>query len=287
MNLNSKAIITGLALVATVSANAQTVYGVTTDNFLVSFEGNNSTALTSKMNFTGLSQPHELILGLDFRPATGELYALGSSNRLYTINTTTGAATAVGGPFASPLNGVEFGFDFNPTVDRIRLTSDNGQNLRLNPNTGAIAATDANLAFAAGDPNFGSKPNVVGSAYTNNFAGAGSTTLYDIDSNLNALLIQAPPNDGKLSFVGNLGYNISSLVGFDIIGADTAYAAFTLEGDFRSAFYTINLATGAATQLGAIGGTALQVRDIAVLPEPASLLALGLGLLAIRKRRRS
>lgn len=276
------------SLLAVAAAHGQLVYGVTTDNYLISFDASNPTALLSKVNFSGLAQPFELILGLDIRPATGELYAMGSSNRLYKVDANTGNALAIGAPFASPLNGVEFGFDFNPTVDRVRVTSDNGQNLRLNPTTGAIAATDTSLAFAAGDANAGARPNIVGSAYTNNFAGATSTTLYDIDSNLDVLVTQVPPNNGTLNTVGGLGYKVSSLVGFDIVGADSAYAAFTLENDFRSGFYTIDLTTGRATQLGAIGGTALQVRDITVVPEPATLVVLSAGLLAsLRRRKRS
>jgi hypothetical protein len=53
------------------------------------------------------------------------------------------------------LNGSSFGFDFNPTVDRIRVQSDADQNLRLNPATGALAATDTTLSFAVGDTNQG------------------------------------------------------------------------------------------------------------------------------------
>jgi len=44
---------------------------------------------------TGL-QAGETVLGFDYRPATGGLYAIGSTSRLYLINGTTGAATQVG-----------------------------------------------------------------------------------------------------------------------------------------------------------------------------------------------
>ena len=47
--------------------------------------------------------------------------------------------------FTPALSGTAFGFDFNPTVDRIRVVSDTGQNLRLNPDTGAVAAVDGAL----------------------------------------------------------------------------------------------------------------------------------------------
>ena len=94
---------------------------------------------------TGL-QTGETLLGLDMRPANGQLYALGSSNRLYTLNTSSGLATAVGtAAFTPALSGTAFGFDFNPTVDRIRIVSNTGQNLRAHPETGLIAAVDSTL----------------------------------------------------------------------------------------------------------------------------------------------
>ena len=67
------------------------------------------------------------------------------------------------------------------------------ENLRLNPNDGTLTATDATLAYAAGDPNFGANPNEVALAYSNNVAGALSTTLYGIDSGLDVLVMQGGP----------------------------------------------------------------------------------------------
>jgi Domain of unknown function (DUF4394) len=197
---------------------------------------------------TGL-QPSETLLGLDFRPATGGLYALGSTSRLYILDTTTGAARLVGsGAFTPALDGTRFGFDFNPAVDRIRVTSDADQNMRLNPDTGAVAAVDTNLQFAATDPHAGANPNVVGSAYSNNFAGATTTVLYDIDSNVDELLIQNPPNSGTLNTVGALGVDTNDDVGFDISGGTgTAYASLS------NNLYMINLQSGVATLIGAIG----------------------------------
>ena len=219
-------------------------------------------AIISTTAVTGL-QASETILGIDFRPATGQLYALGSTSRLYTLDTTTGAATPVTTTAFTPaLSGVDFGFDVNPVADRIRVVSDADQNFRLNPNTGAPAIVDGTLAYAAGDPNAGQNPNVVGSAYTNNFAGATTTTLYAVDSNLDILVIQNPPNAGLLNTVGVLGVNTSGPVGFDIgAGGNTAFAALTVGG--VSQLYTINLVTGAATLVGDIGGGET-IRDIAV-----------------------
>ncbi len=187
-------------------------------------------------------QASETILGIDMRPETGQLFALGSTSRLYTINTSTGAATAIGVQFATLLNGTSFGFDFNPTVDRIRVISNAGQNLRLNPLTGGIAAVDLAL-----NP---SSPTVSAGAYTNNFAGATTTVLYDIDHGRDKLYMQVPPNDGLLLEVGTagLGVNVEASNGFDIGGtSNMAYAILTVGTANR--IYSINLTTGAATSI--------------------------------------
>ncbi len=237
---------------------AATVYGITNTNQLVRFNTDTPGMVTTIGTVSGL-QAGEMILGIDFRPATGQLYALGSSSRIYTLNRMTGAASLVG-VLTTPLNGTSFGFDFNPAVDRIRIVSDTEQNLRVNPNNGSNLV-DGNLAFAAGDANAGQNPNIVGAAYSNNFNGAGATTLYDIDSNRDILVTQNPANAGTLQTVGSLGVNTTDVVGFDITSAGgTAYASLTVAG--FGAFYTINLSTGTATLVGLLG--AAGITDIAV-----------------------
>src|SRR5688572_6568458 len=176
-------------------------------------------------------QRGEEILGLDMRPATGQLYALGSSSRIYTIDYIAGTATPVGsGPFTPALNGTHFGFDFNPTVDRIRIVSDTGQNLRAHPDTGAIAATDGDLNYATNDVAAGVMPMVVAAAYINNDTNpATATVLFDIDTALDTLVKQDPPNSGTLVTVGALGVDVVYTGGFDVAASDgTAYAAFAV-----------------------------------------------------------
>jgi hypothetical protein len=195
------------------------------------------------------------------------------------------------GSFAPPnLRGSQFGWDFNPTVDRIRLVSDTEQNLRVNPLTGGLAGSDTDLAFAVGDVSAGFNPNAVHAAYTNNFAGATTTTLYVIDSGRNALAIQNPPNGGVLNTVatlsaGGLPIDIGAYGGFDISGSGAAFAALTLEGESVTRFYNVNLATGGVTGGGVIGGGEILVA-MTVVPSPAGFgLALaGLPLLARRRR---
>jgi hypothetical protein len=211
---------------------AEAFYGVTQDNRLVTFQSDNVTNVQPSRPVTGLPGG-EGIVGLDVRPLNGQLYALGKSSRLYIINPRTGAARQVGAtPFIPALAGTSFGFDFNPTVDRIRVTSDAEQNLRLNPDNGTVAGVDTNLAYAAGDPGAGTTPNVAGSAYTNSFAGATSTTLLDIDNARHALVVQNPPNNGTLTTVGALG-TTNDAVAFDIGEGNVGYGVLNRQGLYR------------------------------------------------------
>jgi hypothetical protein len=214
-------------------------------------------------------QTGEILLGIDQRPADGQLYAVGSTGRLYTLNTTSGAATLVAALAADPtdvsnpftaLNGTVFGVDFNPVPDRLRVVSNAEQNLRINPANG-LTTTDGVLAYAALDPNVGANPNIVGSAYANNLAGATTTVLFGIDSNLDILVIQNPPNDGTLNTVGALTVDTSDAVGFDISGVTSnVYASLTVGG--AAGLYTINSTTGAATLVGAIDAATLGAEGV-------------------------
>ncbi|MBA2333680.1 MAG: DUF4394 domain-containing protein [Blastocatellia bacterium] len=256
---------------AAVSINAQPsnfqVIGLTTTNTLVRFNSSRPNTILSTVAITGL-QSGESVRGIDYRPASGQLFALGSFSRIYRVDAFTGVATFVG-TLTTPLSGSDFGFDFNPVPDRIRITSDAEQNLRANPIDGTNLV-DGALAYAAGDPNVGANPNIVASAYTNSFAGATTTTLYNIDSGLDILTIQNPPNNGTLNTVGSLGINVSGESGFDIApGNNTALAAFQLQGSPTSSLYSINLATGFATSVGTIGGGVV-LRGIAIARSTAS-----------------
>jgi hypothetical protein len=238
---------TALAVPAAASA-AEAFYGVTEDNELVTFQSDNVSNVEPAHAITGLAGG-ENIVGLDVRPVNGQLYALGSSSRIYVINPRTGAARQVGATtFVPALAGTGFGFDFNPTVDRIRVVGDAEQNLRLNPDTGTVAGVDGNLAYAAGDPGTGTNPDVQAVAYTNSFAGAATTTLYGIDNARDALVTINPPNNGTLNTVGSLGDDVEpGAVAFDIGEGNDAWAVIDGEGD-RQSLYSINLSNGAASK---------------------------------------
>lgn len=265
-------------------AQAELIYGLTTNNQLISFSSSNPLGATAPMAITGLNAGATL-LGIDFRPATGELYGMGDDSQLYKINRFNGTAMAVGGSFAPMLNGNSFGFDFNPTVDRIRITSNTGQNLRANPETGAVVAIDGSLSYNPGDVQFGQPPAIVGSAYTNNFAGAMTTQLFNLDAALDTLVLQSPPNDGGLVTIGSTGVDITNLTGFDISTNGNAYISIE-RGGVPSWLYSIDLMTGQATLIGQIGGDLLLADISVVIPSPSGVALLGMGgLLATRRRR--
>ena len=235
-----------------VETHAVTLYGVTPTNQLVRFDSATPGTVTTVATISGL-QPGEAILGIDFRPATGQLYALGSTSRIYRINKANGSAFAVGAPFTPALSGTNFGFDFNPTVDRIRIVSDTGQNLRANPNDGTV------ILDGALNPG---TPSVTAAAYTNSVPGATTTMLFVIDSNTDQLFQQNPANAGTLIPIGAIGVDTTGVNGFDhLASGNTAFAALTVAGGSR--LYTINLTSGAATLAGQIGTGALVLRGLA------------------------
>jgi hypothetical protein len=212
-------------------------YGVDATNNLQIFNPYDPQPIAKAI--TGL-QTGENILGIDMRPANGQLYALGSTSRLYTLNMANGAATLVGtGALTTALSGTEFGFDFNPTVDRIRVVSNTGQNLRLHPETGAVAAVDGALN--------GGTPSVSAAAYTNNFAGATTTILYVLDAMNKKLFIQNPPNNGTLTTPVDLPNVFMSSNGFDI-GGTSGRAFAILSDDGSTKLYQLNLTTGALNE---------------------------------------
>lgn len=299
MKLSSLALLAMASVVSLASfSSAALIYGVddSSGQTLVSFDSATPSSLIGGVAISGL-QNNETIKGIDFRPSTHQLFALGSTNRLYTLNVTTGVATQVGaGPFTPVLNGSNFGFDFNPAIDRIRVVSNTKKNYVLNPLDGtATGATD--LFFGPADPNFGVSPNVEFSAYTNSVIPAPATTqLYGIDTGLDILVTQAN-SAGTLATVGPLGVNVGAVGGFDITGSGAngvGYAALLPANTSVSNLYEINLTTGAATNLGVIDGGAI-ISSLAVapagfdpdviVPEPTTVVLAALALAGFATRR--
>src|SRR5262245_43404340 len=266
-----------------------TIYGITAGNNLIRFDSATPQLVTTVGAVSGLGAG-ETIRGIDFRPRTSQLFAstvatgsvANSVIRTYLLNPLTAQATFVGSvPGTLPgAADVPAGYDFNPTVDRIRLVFTNDENGRLNPNNGSLAGDDANLTPAV-------TTDIIAAAYDRNFdrQATGSnnvipTTLYEINRTASTLSIQGglngnpSPNGGVITDLAPLGFLLHPLNdgGFDIApgaGLGRGFAALTSAADNLTRLYSINLVTGVtatpvATPIGLIGNGTIEVRSIAV-----------------------
>jgi len=247
------------------AATVGDVVALTASNRLVSFDRATPATIRSNVLVTGL-QSGENLVGIDVRPADGMLYGVGSTGRLYTLDAATGAATNKSRltadatdttePFTA-LAGTSFGVDFNPMADRLRIVSNTGQSLRINVDSGATT-TDGSINGGAANT------AISASAYTNSFAGTGSTTLYGIDSANATLYTQNPPNNGTLATPVPLGVTIGAANGFDIDARTNMGYLVATVGGARN-LYGVNLAaTGAPTNLIGALGVSEDIRGIAL-----------------------
>lgn len=228
------------------------VIGLTADQRLVCFQENAPDQAENLGFISGLEGGDARLVGIDYRPATRMLYGLGNAGGIYIINPSTAQAM-----FQARLNvalvGASFGVDFNPVVDRLRIVSDTGQNLRANVDTGATLV-DGTLTYStAASPATG----IAGAGYTNNDSDPNTaTTLYDVDSMMDQLAIQSPANTGTLSATGKLTVDTSATVGFDIYSTVRNGSTVDLRGlasltvGGQAKFYRVTLFTGKATFLG-------------------------------------
>jgi hypothetical protein len=228
------------------------LYATDTRGNLLSFAASSPRRVRSR-TITGLPTGVALS-GIDFRPATGDLYALGSDKVVYRVNVATAIAVAEGPAFEvapAALNSQNIGFDFNPTVDKIRVTSDADDSIRLNPDEGSLLSKDSSLTPA--------DVMVVGSAYTNSSFTATKPTvteLYalDVAPSPDRLWIQRPANAGTLIMPVTLGLDLGPNAGFDIAGTkNVGYVAGTRAGRSSAELWRVDLATGTTRSLGRIG----------------------------------
>jgi hypothetical protein len=246
------------------------VIGLTDDGRLVSFRADSPRRVRDIAAVTGLAGHDTELIGIDFRVQDGKLYGVGNGGGVYTIDTTTASAQLIN-TLTVPLNGTTFGVDFNPAADRLRIISDTGQNLAHNVNAGGVTAQNATLTYTVPPAQPVPATGLSGAAYTNNDVapdGASTaTTLFDVDTTMDQVVIQSPPGNGILVATGKLGFDAGPSAGFDIYShvvrgvtvANRAFATLSVNGKYS--FYGVNLTTGRAVL---IGGFDDQVVDIAV-----------------------
>ncbi|REK09405.1 MAG: DUF4394 domain-containing protein [Planctomycetota bacterium] len=290
------------------AAHAELLYALTDSNMLVTIDSNTA-QVTSSKNLTGLGGAE--LIGIDFRPATGELYGFSTGNQFYKINPATGSTSTLGSSIF--MIDVVKAFDFDPVNDQIRLVTNLGKNFRINPNDATLISNDSLLNYAGGDPNAGVVPQVVHAAYTNSFPGASTTTLFNLEAVADALTMQTPENDGTLNTVGSLGVALGTLLavnGMDISGTTgTGYVvgkAAVGPGLVANTLYTVDLNSGALSPVAPVQmqgfsintfdkpkhddfGTLVDVAAVPGVPEPSTFVLAGfggLGLVALAWRRR-
>lgn len=239
-------------------ATAAPVLGLTGDKTLVMFD-TEKPAVTKTMDVTGIDK----LVGIDYRPGTKTVIGVTPDHTIVSINLETGAATQVAKMDKTlTMTEAPVVVDFNPMADRLRFMTGT-TNHRVHPDTGAVTV-DGTLAFEEGDMHKGEVPNIVSAAYTNSVGKPDKTAMYNIDATIGALVQQTKPNDGTLKAIGKLGLKDKpAAYAFDIHGMEggknTAYLAAS------KTLYTVNLDTGAATEIGPITGVDNEIRDIAVL----------------------
>jgi hypothetical protein len=238
-------------------------------------------SITATVAVTGL-QPGETLVGIDERARSGALFALGriagasDTLRLYRLDPYTGATVLVGVAPVLATPGADYGVDFNPAVDRVRVVNSGDENLRVNPNNGARSdapTNDSDLSPAA--------QQLVAAAYDRNVDGTSLSTLFAV-ARATSRLVRiggvdgAPsPNLGQVTSVGSgLGFALDAGrdAGLDIAPSGVAYLGATSSNITR--LFTVDLATGAALSLGTIGDGSTAIRSLAALTPPMTLFAL-------------
>lgn len=244
------------ALALTTDPTARAI-GITDAGRVLTFELGSPSAPISDAMLNDLGA-EERALGVDVRPADGQVYALGSGGSLYVLDPELASASMIAalsgdGASAMPVSGA--GLDFNPVVDLLRVVGGTDKNLRVVPATRDVGPAGTTLLDATLNPG---TPNVVGAAYDHNFAGSMATTLYVVDTTRDFLYVQGgaqgvpSPNLGELTPVGALGVDAQGEVGFDIAGGHDGVALAALRtSDSRSELYSIDLSTGLATPFNA------------------------------------
>jgi hypothetical protein len=257
---------------ATSTGHTEDLVAITASQHLIRFTAAYPRRLTLRQRLTGLPEG-ERVADIDYRVARGVLYGVTSAGRVVTIDPWTAQVTVISASLP-PISwgGQRAGMDFNPSVDRIRIVTSGGMNLRLHPDTGAVIDSKPNepglqidkpLAYVAGDPNAGKAPEVTAVAYTYNTDNEKITTLYGIDRARGVLVRHGSvegvqplvsPDTGQLSTVGSLGLGRLEDVTFDI--SDLRYlglAAVRTQAEPRSVLVDVDLQTGEARTLGVIG----------------------------------
>lgn len=258
----------------------ESLFAINERGELLHFRAGAPQKILTRKKIAGLNED---VRGMDFRVSHGTLFVLGASGRLFTLDTESAVAKPVGDATLS-LPAVEAGFDFNPTVDRMRVALADGTNMRAHPVTGAQVDSDAKtdgvqrdgaLTYAPGDVHAGWAALINGVAYTYNQKNDKLTTNFAIDGARGTLVTMGSregvepvvsPNGGQVFTVGSLKTGPVTAVSFDISDVhNSAYLAASRTGDTRTHLFRVNLDTGEASYLASVGKKE-RIRAMAIEP---------------------
>lgn len=254
---------------------------LTATNQLISYDKTQPGVIRTSTTVSGIATGFAIV-GIDFRPRDGQLYAVARNNgmtgvpnegRLYTINTQSGAATEVAILSAHPTDASDpytalsaspatFAVDFNPAADALRVISSTGQNLRvvLNATPASVPPVPVGATFTDGAIN-GAAADISGGAYTNSFDGTSTTRLFNINTTTDTLSLQDPPNNGTQVDAAPLGVNATGSVAFDIDARNNrGFAVMTVGG--VTGLYTVAIPDSTATLPTASAATAVGTLNV-------------------------
>lgn len=279
-------IITAAAVYGAMIASSQAVsiYGIGIDNNFYRFDSLSPGTVT-QVGAAGIAAS---LVDIDVHGADGRLYGMEANGNTSSISYVNGSLTSAYSP-STAYDASVTAFDHNPAADRVRIVAGNF-NYRIVPNvvtspqlpgTPGAVTNDGTYSFFDSTGMI-SRPGVtvMGAGYLNPIDNAPSTLLYTITSdgflNSHSTPSGSFSNGNAVGVVG-LGF-IPVGSGFDI-GQDGFGYAF--DGtDLRQ----IDLTTGTSTSLGPVG---VQLRSLAVIPEPSSTLLGAVAALGFLRRRRT
>jgi len=245
------------------------IIGLTSDQRLFCFRDTEAANGRPIGTIRGLA-PGERMISMDFRPSDGRLYGLSNAGNVYRINEQTADAQRVStlrevnGGRQVQLSGPSFGIDFNPVTDQMRVVTETGDSMRVNPDSGNTTI-DPRL-------NPGTGTGIAAIAYTNNDMDESSgTLLYAIDTRNDSIVIQVPENSGTVTTIRSIGTDVQTDSAFDIfslIQEDTSVALVALAAVTTrnvSSLVEVDLATGL---IGLIAEFSLDDRIIGIAIPP-------------------
>ncbi len=206
-------------------------------------------------------QPGIVIDGMAYDASSDILYGVDGGDALYSLDRTSGAFTQIGA--ASPVNIA--GLAVHPTTfDLFGISVIGGALWSIDKGTGVasfIGPTIGDLGFGHG---LTFAPD--GTLFATDTAAVGTTALYTVD-----------PQSGHASFVADIDRDLVVGISFDtagvLYGSDNA----------TNTLITIDPLTGLSSTVGPYGG--FKHNAIAFVPEPSTLVLLGLGVWAVLRGR--